>query len=101
MAEQEKTEFRDSIVEAIDKKLDQRFIENNHVVLEAVKGVIDKRMQEAAVRQEQFESNIVGMLQDIKSSISETQKITERVDAHESVIKNNILPRIEILEKAA
>lgn len=81
MSEQEKTEFRDSIVEAVS-------------------GVIDKRMQENAVRQEEFENKIVGLIKNLNSSHAQASSLSDKVDVHEGVIKNNILPRLDILESS-
>lgn len=107
MSEQEKTEFKKAIVqevvsgveEKLEKKFESRLQENNGVLLDAVSNMMDKKMQEFGVRQDEFEGRIIGLLQDLHVSNTQTQTISEKVDVQENIIKTNILPRLDILEK--
>lgn len=105
MSEQEKIEFKDQIVtevtNKVDLKLETRLGETTKDILEAVSAIMDKKMQEFGFKQEEFESRVIGVLQDLIKSNGQASTLSEKVDVHEGVIKNNILPRLDFLETSA
>jgi hypothetical protein len=99
MTEQEKTEFKNQIVTEIDVKVESRLADTTKEILEAVTNIMDKKMQEFGVRQDEFEGRVVGLLQDLNVGHAQTNELKDKVEVHENVIKTNILPRLDLLEK--
>jgi hypothetical protein len=97
MTEEEKT----NIITEIDAKVGSRLADTTKEILDAVTSIMDKKMQEFGVRQDAFEDKMVGLIKDLNSSHSQSESLREHVEIHEEVIKTNILPRLNILEKAS
>lgn len=82
-----------------EEKMDSKFAENNKMTFEAIDGVINSRIREAVIPLELKINTLLGMFKDLISGQTQTMKLSQTVEVNEETIQNNILPRLDILEK--
>jgi hypothetical protein len=83
-----------SLLEEVDKK----FVENNKVILDAMDATISKSRQEYSAMFEIFTDEVRGLIKDVVSSNSQATSLLGRVETMETVLKTNVLPRLDVLE---
>jgi hypothetical protein len=86
---------KDELKEIFEQKLS----ETTQVILEAVDERINASEKRITVAFEVFTDEVRGLLNDVNTTNIDATKLTEKVETTETVLKTNVLPRLEVLEE--
>lgn len=84
---------------SFEDTLDERLSEHTKIILEAVNEKILASEQRVTAAFEAFTHDVSGMLSDVKDMNADATKLTEKVETTETILKTNVLPRLEVLEE--
>jgi hypothetical protein len=86
--------------EELKELFEQKLTETAQLILEAVDEKVKASEQRITAGFEIFTDEVRGMLKDVNDSNIDATNLSERVEATENILKTNVLPRLDILEKS-